>query len=60
MKIVKVPEAGEMVKAYQHGYITVKELREELEWYWDKKIYKGIKTPILDRKGVPMNAIEEG
>jgi hypothetical protein len=60
MKILKVPEARKMVEAYQRGYITIEELMEDLEWYWDKKIYKGTKTSILDRKSIPMNAIEEG
>jgi hypothetical protein len=35
MQILQVPEARKMVKAYRDGYITVKELREDLEWYWD-------------------------
>jgi hypothetical protein len=45
MQIFHGPEARKMVKAYQDGFITVKELREELEWYRDKKIYKGTKAP---------------
>jgi hypothetical protein len=53
MQILQAPGAKKMVKSYLNGDITVKELREELEWYWDRKIYKGTKTPILDRKGVP-------
>jgi hypothetical protein len=59
MKILEVPEARKMVEAYQDGYITIEELMEDLECYWDKKIYKGAKTPILNRKGVLMDAIEE-
>jgi hypothetical protein len=53
MHIVQAPEAKKIVKSYLNGYITVEELREELEWYWDRKVYKGTKTPILDRNGVP-------
>jgi hypothetical protein len=60
MQILQVPEARKMVKAYRDGYITIGELMEELECYWDKKIYKGTKTAILERTGAPMNEIEEG
>jgi hypothetical protein len=59
MQILQVPEARKMVKAYRDGYITFEELREDLELYWDKKIYKGTKTPILERTGTPMHAIEK-
>lgn len=57
MKILQVPEAKKTVQAYLDGSITVEELREDLEWYWDKKLYRGTKAPIVERKGVPMPAI---
>jgi hypothetical protein len=59
MQILQVQEARKMVKAYRDGHITVEELREELEWYWDRKIYKGARTPIVERTGVLMTAILE-
>jgi hypothetical protein len=59
MKIFQVPGARKMVEAYQDGYITLRELTEELEWYWDKKIYKGTKAPFAERTGVPVPAILE-
>jgi hypothetical protein len=57
MKILQVPESRKMVEMYQAGYITAKELREQLEWYWDRKIYKGNKTPVRKMNGVPMTDI---
>jgi hypothetical protein len=59
MQILKMPEAKKMVKSYLDGYITVKELREELEWYWNKEICKGTERPVVERTGVPMNAFSE-
>jgi hypothetical protein len=52
MKSLQVPEVKMLVKVYQNGDITLKELMEELECYWDKKLYKGTKTPILDEKAL--------
>jgi hypothetical protein len=51
MQILQVPEARKMVEAYQDGFITVKELSEQMKWYWGKKICKGTKTPIMERTG---------
>jgi len=51
MQILQVPEGTKIVEAYQDGFITVKELREQMEWYWGKKIYKGTKTPIMLKTG---------
>jgi hypothetical protein len=51
MQILQVPEGKKIVEAYQDGFIRVKELREQLDWYWDKKICKGTKTPIMERTG---------
>jgi hypothetical protein len=59
MQNVQEPETRKMVEAYHEGYITLNELVEELEWYWDKKIYKGTKTPIVKRTGVLMTEIVE-
>jgi hypothetical protein len=53
MQILQVPDAKKMVNSYLDGYITVKELRKELEWYWDKKIYKGTKTPSRKAQAFP-------
>jgi hypothetical protein len=47
----------QMLGADQDGDITVEELREELAFYWDKRIYKGTKTPVVERKTVPMTVI---
>jgi hypothetical protein len=30
---------------------------EELEWCWDMKIYRGSKTPVVEREDVPMPPI---
>jgi hypothetical protein len=57
MEILQVPEAKRTVQAYLDGYITIKEMREDLEWYWDRKIYRGTRAPIVERKGVPMPPI---
>jgi hypothetical protein len=27
---------------------------EELEWYWDMRIYRGTKAPVVGKAGVPM------
>ncbi len=42
---------GELVSFFLWNQITAGELREELEWYWDRKIYRGTKTPVSERKG---------
>jgi hypothetical protein len=60
MKILQVSEARKMVQAYQDGHITIEELMEDLECYWDKKIYQWTKTSIPNKEGVLMNAIEKG
>jgi hypothetical protein len=43
-----------MVDAYHCGDITFHELMEELEWYWDMKIYRGTKAPVVEKPGLPM------
>jgi len=57
MQIIQVPQAKKMVEAYRNGNITLDGLREELEWCWDKKIYKGVETPIAERTGLSITAI---
>ena len=51
MQILQVPEGSKIVEAYQDGFITVKELREQLEWYWSRMVHKGTKKRHLPRKG---------
>ncbi len=50
MKILQVPEAKKIVQSYLDGYITVKELREELEQFWNMKTHKGTKAPVVEWK----------
>jgi hypothetical protein len=53
MQILQEHEVRKLVKAYQHRYITADELREEIEWYWDRRIYKGTKPPLsLTKEGL--------
>jgi hypothetical protein len=54
MKTLQVPEAKKIVQAYLDGYVTVKEMREKLEPFWDMKIHRGTKAPGVERPGVPM------
>jgi hypothetical protein len=51
MQILQVPEGTKIVEAYQDGFITVKELRQQMEWYWGKKFFKGTKTSVTKRTG---------
>jgi hypothetical protein len=62
MQILQVPEAKNILEAYEDGFITVRELREELEWYWDREIHNKTDRPIVVRTGDPMTEIsnEEG
>ena len=60
MQILQEHEVRKLVKAYQDRYITVEELREELEWYWDRKIHKGTRMPLLMRRVVPGPSIPVG
>jgi hypothetical protein len=50
MQILQVPEARNIVEAYEGGFITVKELREQLEWYWIRTLHKGTKKSIYPGK----------
>jgi hypothetical protein len=38
MEILQAPESRRMAAAYRDGHITFRELMQELEWCWDKKI----------------------
>jgi hypothetical protein len=49
MQILQAPEGTKIVEAYHDGFITVKELREQMEWYWGKRIYNGAKTPVMEK-----------
>ena len=51
MQILQVPEAKNIVEAYQDGFITVKELRQQLEWYWSRMIHKGTKKKASTPEG---------
>jgi hypothetical protein len=51
MQILQAPEARNIVEAYQDGFITVRELREQLEWYWRRMDHKWTKKRHLPRKG---------
>ena len=53
-------QISQMVVTYQGGNVTVEEFREELALYWDKKIYKGTKTPVMERRSVTRTAIPRG
>ncbi len=53
MQILDVPETRKTMEAYQERYLTSEEQREQLEWYWLKKIHKGTKAPIMERRDVP-------
>jgi hypothetical protein len=57
MEILQVPKARKLAEAYHDGSITLREFMEELESCWGKKTYKGAKTPVVERKGVPMPPI---
>ena len=61
MKILQVPEAKEIVQSYLDGYITVKELREEFEKYWNMKTHKGTKAPVVEWKvfSVPLTVKQD-
>ena len=54
METLQVPKAGKHAYAYINGQITLSEFMEELEWCWDMQIYKGAKTPVVERQGLPM------
>jgi hypothetical protein len=56
MQILQVPDGKEIVKAYKDGYITLNELKEQMECHWDRKIYKGTKAPVIERSGDPETA----
>jgi len=57
MQILQEHEVRKLVKAYQDRYITVEEFKEELEWYWDRRIHKGTKIPSLGKRRGPEIAI---
>ena len=48
MQIFQMPKARKMVEAYQDGYITVQELREEMEPYWGTKNDKETERLIVE------------
>jgi hypothetical protein len=49
----------QIVDTHQDGNTRVEELREEIALYWDKKIFKGTKTPVAERKALSTTAILE-
>jgi len=44
MEIFQMPESRQMIEAYHKGHITIRELMEELEWCWDKRIYNATRA----------------
>jgi hypothetical protein len=50
LKILQVPEAKKIVQSYLDGYIRVKELRAEIEQYWNMKTHRGTKGPVVEWK----------
>jgi hypothetical protein len=60
MQILQEHEVRKLVKTNQDRQLTVEELREELEWYWDRKLQKGTRIPLLMRRVVPDSAIPGG
>jgi hypothetical protein len=60
MQILQEHEVRMLVKAYQERYITAEEFREELEWYWDRRVYKGTKPPLLLTREGHASAIPRG
>ena len=57
MEFLQVPESRKIIEPYHEGHITLRKLMEELEWYWDKSIYKGTRAPIVERARGPVSAI---
>jgi len=48
MEILQVPKARKLAEAYHDGSITLREFMEELEWCWDKKLYRGTRARIAE------------
>ena len=57
MEVLQVPKARKLSEAYHDGRITVRESMEELDWCWDKKLYKGAREPIVELTSGPMTAV---
>ena len=51
MQALQKDEVRKLVKAYRDRAITAEEFREEIEWYWDRKIHKGTRVSLLTGKG---------
>jgi len=54
MEIFEMPESKKLAEAYRVGYITFRELMEDLEWYRDSEICRGTKAPAVERKAGPI------
>jgi Ca2+-binding EF-hand superfamily protein len=52
-------EIFQIVDTHQDGNITVEELREEIALYWDRKIYRGTKPYLMERRDLATTAILE-
>jgi hypothetical protein len=50
----RVPKARRLAEAYHDGSITLREFMEELAWCWDMQIYRGTKTPVVEKQRLPM------
>jgi hypothetical protein len=55
MMIYPAPEFRKraMAEAFREGHITLTELMDELEWYWDRKNYRGTRVPPVERTSSP-------
>ena len=57
MKILEVHGDKKTVQSYIDGHITLSELMEGLEWHWDKKIFRGTRAPIVQKKDVSLTPV---
>lgn len=57
MKILELCGDKKTIQAYMDGHITISQLMEKLEWYWHKKIFRGTKVSIGERRRVPTPSV---
>jgi len=48
MERLTIQESKKIVKAYQDGFITVNELKEQLQWYRHGKTHIGTQPPVKE------------
>ena len=56
MKFFETHEFRKLVAAYRDGFLTFSELKEELEWCWEK-INEGAVAGIAERSDSPVATI---